>query len=52
MKDVDLFDVSPVTYPAYKGTNVGLRKGLSPADAARVARMARLDAQLAELKAS
>lgn len=25
IKDVDLFDVSPVTYPAYEGTSVGLR---------------------------
>jgi len=27
--DVDLFDVSPVTYPAYEGTEVGLRSAES-----------------------
>ena len=25
LEDVDLFDVSPVTYPAYEATSVGLR---------------------------
>lgn len=28
--DLDLFDVSPVTYPAYEGTNIGLRGGCVP----------------------
>ena len=29
LKDVDLYDVSPVTYPAYEGTSVGLRSAES-----------------------
>jgi HK97 family phage prohead protease len=29
IRDVDLFDVSPVTYPAYEGTSVGLRSAES-----------------------
>ena len=27
IEDVDLFDVGPVTYPAYEGTSVGMRSG-------------------------
>ena len=29
IRDVDLYDVSPVTYPAYEGTSVGLRSAES-----------------------
>lgn len=37
IKDVDLYDVAPVTYPAYKDTTIGLR-GLTPAVADRFKR--------------
>jgi uncharacterized protein len=33
--DLDLFDVSPVTYPAYEGTDVGLRSATLGLDLAR-----------------
>lgn len=36
--DVDLFDVAPVTYPAYKDTSIGLRGGFTPAVADRLKR--------------
>lgn len=36
--DVDLFDVAPVTYPAYQDTSIGLRGGFSPKVADRLRR--------------
>ena len=37
LTDLSLFDVGPVTYPAYKGTEAGVRSGDSPAVAAALA---------------
>lgn len=47
--DLDLFDVSPVTYPAYQGTEVGVRRGREPLDAARLARMEKLRREIDEM---
>jgi len=32
IKDLDLFDVGPVTFPAYEGTSTGVRSGVSISD--------------------
>ena len=50
--DLDLFDVSPVTYPAYQGTEVGVRQGREPLDAARLARMEKLRREIDEASRS
>lgn len=47
--DVDLFDVSPVTFPAYQGTSAGLRGfSINVADSER----ANIERELAEWRAS
>lgn len=46
LTDVELFDVGPVTYPAYKGTEAGVRSEDSPAVAAVLAERAQADADL------
>jgi HK97 family phage prohead protease len=46
LTDVDLYDVGPVTYPAYKGTEAGVRSEDSPSVAALLAERAAADADL------
>ena len=40
IKEIDLFDISPVTYPFYKGTDVNVMKSLRDTEAAFLQRMA------------
>lgn len=49
IKDVDLYDVSIVTYPAYKEASVALRGGLTAAEG-RACRMAEVRSRLAEVE--
>lgn len=50
LSDLDLFDVSPVTYPAYAGTDVALRSG-SPGAVAMLAHRLQIEALDASLEA-
>lgn len=52
ISDVDLFDVSIVTYPAYKDTSVGLRSGGLTDGQRRVIRLAEVRSKLRALENS